>query len=326
MTPLGRALAERIKAEGPLSVEAYMEACNAYYYATRDPLGAAGDFVTAPEIHQMFGELVGAALADVWSRAGKPADAAYAELGPGRGTLASDALRVLRRAGFQGEVHLVETSPALREKQSRLLPEARFHESLAQLPTGPLLLAANEFFDALPVRQTVDGAERHVVLAANGFAFDRDGHVVEKSPAREQVAEELAKRLAAEGGAALIIDYGYAGKESGDTLQAVHGHRFSYVLDKPGEQDLTAHVDFAALADAARRGGAVPSCVASQGTWLETLGIASRAIALAAKNPQDTESISAARRRLCDEEEMGRLFKVMAIRSPRWPDVAGLEP
>jgi SAM-dependent MidA family methyltransferase len=264
-------------------------------------------------------------LADVWTRAGKPGDAVYAELGPGRGTLAADALRALRRAGFEGEVHLVETSPTLREAQSKLLPEAIFHDSIESLSAKPLLLAANEFFDALPVRQFVDGRERHVVLAGGGFAFDRDGAIVERSPAREEVAEKLGKHLAAHGGAAIIIDYGYSGGEQGDTLQAVRGHQFSYVLDHPGEQDLTAHVDFAALAEAARRGATVPSRIASQGTWLETLGIGARAMALAAKNPQDTEAIAAARRRLCDEEEMGRLFKVMAVRSPGWPEVAGLE-
>ena len=325
MTPLGKALSDRIKREGPLSVEAYMEACNSYYYSTRDPLGAEGDFITAPEIHQMFGELIGAALADVWVRAEKPDDAVYVELGPGRGTLAGDALRVLRRAGFEGDVHLVETSPTLREAQSKLLPEAIFHESLDTLPASPILLAANEFFDALPVRQFVDGRERHVILAAGGLAFDRDGAIVERSPVREEVGHQLAGLLAANGGAALIIDYGYAGGEQGDTLQAVRGHEFSYVLDHPGEQDLTAHVDFAALAEAARQAGAPVSRAVSQGSWLETLGIGARAMALAAKNPQDTESIAEARRRLCDEEEMGRLFKVMALRAPDWPDVAGLE-
>ncbi|HYC96192.1 MAG TPA: SAM-dependent methyltransferase, partial [Sphingomicrobium sp.] len=245
MTPLGRALAERIRNEGPLSVEAYMEACNAYYYATRDPLGASGDFTTAPEIHQMFGELIGAALADVWTRAGKPEQTVYAELGPGRGTLANDALRVMRRSGFEGEVHLIETSQALREVQAKLLPEAIFHETIDDLPAAPLLLVANEFFDALPVRQYVDGRERHVILAAGGFAFDRDGPIVERSPAREEAAERLAGHLSAHGGAAIIIDYGYSGGEQGDTLQAVRSHKFSYVLDHPGEQDLTAHVDFA---------------------------------------------------------------------------------
>ena len=302
-----------------------MEACNTYYYATRDPLGANGDFITAPEIHQMFGELVGAALADIWIRAGKPKDAVYGELGPGRGTLANDALRVLRRAGFEGAIHLVETGPALRDAQASLLPEANFHESVAELPAAPLLLVANEFFDALPVRQFVEGHERHLVLAGGGLAFDRDGPIVERSPAREEAAEQLARHLANHGGAALIIDYGHAGGEQGDTLQAVRGHQFSYVLDNPGEQDLTAHVDFAALVEATRRGGAVASRVTSQGTWLETLGIGARAMALAAKNPADTESISAARRRLCDEDEMGRLFKVMAMTGKDWPQVAGLE-
>ncbi len=322
---MARALAERIRKEGPLSVEAYMEACNAYYYATRDPLGAAGDFITAPEISQMFGELVGAALADIWVRAGRPADAIYAELGPGRGTLANDALRLLRRVGFEGEVHLVESSSALREAQARLLPEARFHDDLASMPDAPLLLVANEFFDALPVRQFVDGRERHIILAAGGFAFDRDGAIIEQSPAREEAAEQLARHLTDHGGAAIVIDYGYAGGEQGDTLQAVRGHKFSYVLDHPGEQDLTAHVDFAALAEAARRGGAKVSRIASQGTWLETLGIGARAMALAAKNPSDTECISAARRRLCDEGEMGRLFKVIGLTGKGWPEVAGLE-
>jgi SAM-dependent MidA family methyltransferase len=326
VTPLAKALVERIKSEGPLSVEAYMEACNTYYYATRDPLGARGDFTTAPEIHQMFGELVGAALADVWVRAGKPADAVYAELGPGRGTLAADALRVLRRAGFEGEVHLVETSPALRAAQSEMVPDAIFHDSIDTLPAAPLMLAANEFFDALPVRQFVEGQERHVVAAAGGLAFDRDGAIVEQSPARSQAAEQLGRHLATHGGVAIIIDYGYSSGETGDTLQAVRAHRYSYVLDSPGEQDLTAHVDFAALAAAAARGGTSVSRATGQGTWLETLGIAARAMALAAKNPQDTDRIAAARRRLCDEEEMGRLFKVMAIRSSKWPDVAGLEP
>ena len=325
MTPLGRALAERIRSESPLSVEAYMEACNSYYYATRDPLGASGDFTTAPEIHQMFGEMVGAALADVWVRAGRPADAIYVELGPGRGTLAADALRVMRRAGFAGQVHLVESSPALRERQAKLLPEAIFHEGMDELPAAPLLLVANEFFDALPIQQFVEGRERHVILAGGGLAFDRDGSIVERSPIREALAERLARHLAENGGAAIIVDYGYAGGEQGDTLQAIRGHRYSYLLDQPGEQDLTAHVDFAALADAARRGGATVSRVTSQGTWLETLGIGARAMALAAKNPADTESISAARRRLCDEDEMGRLFKVMAIIGRHWPDVAGIE-
>lgn len=318
-------LKARIAADGPIGVDEYMCAANAHYYATRDPLGASGDFITAPEIHQMFGELIGAALADVWFRAGKPIGAIYAELGPGRGTLANDALRVMRRAGFAGEVHLVESSPVLRQVQARLLPEARFHEDFSTLPPAPLLLAANEFFDALPVKQWVDGEERRVTHDGTTFRFTADGPVQETSPAREGVAGQLAGHLASNGGAAIIIDYGYSGGERGDTLQAVRGHRYADALITPGEQDLTAHVDFAALAEAARRDGARPGRIISQGTWLETLGIGARAMALAAKNPADTESISAARRRLCDEDQMGRLFKVMAITGRDWPEVAGLE-
>ena len=322
----GEQLKARIAAEGPIGVDDFMAAANAHYYATRDPLGPQGDFTTAPEIHQMFGELVGAALADVWTRAGRPADAAYGELGPGRGTLASDALRVLRRAGFDGAVHLVETSPVLRAKQAQLFPEAQFHDTLGSLPAAPLLMVANEFFDALPVKQWVGDRERRICVKDDRLEFTVDGTIRETSPARDAAARTLATLLAGHGGAAIVIDYGYAGGEQGDTLQAVRGHRFADPLEAPGEQDLTAHVDFAALAAAAQSCGASVSRVASQGTWLETLGIGARAMALAAKNPADTESIAAARRRLCDEGEMGRLFKVMALTGKNWPIVAGLEP
>jgi SAM-dependent MidA family methyltransferase len=318
-------LKARIAAAGSIGVDEYMATANAHYYATRDPLGAGGDFVTAPEIHQMFGELIGAALADVWGRAGRPASAAYAELGPGRGTLADDALRVLRRAGFGGEVHLVETSPVLRAAQARRLPEARFHDGLANLPPAPLLLVANEFFDALPIQQRVGEEERRVGIDRQGrLAFTADGTIHEVSPARTALVQALARHLADHGGAAIIIDYGYAGGEQGDTLQAVRGHRFADPLETPGEQDLTAHVDFGALAKAANVGEIRVSRVVSQGSWLETLGIGARAMALAAKNPQDTDRIAAARRRLCDEGEMGRLFKVMALTGKGWPAVAGV--
>ncbi|MGN6057263.1 MAG: SAM-dependent methyltransferase, partial [Sphingomicrobium sp.] len=208
MTPLEQALRERIQAEGPITVEAFMEACNEYYYATRDPFGAAGDFTTAPEISQMFGELVGACLADAWSRAGKPTDAIYAELGPGRGTLAADALRMLRSAAFSGHVHFVETSLVLRNMQRSAVAAAVWHESIESLPDVPLLLVANEFLDALPIRQFVHGRERRVHIAGGGFAFDRDGEIVEVSPAREQVVTVVAERLVRVGGVALLIDYG----------------------------------------------------------------------------------------------------------------------
>jgi NADH dehydrogenase [ubiquinone] 1 alpha subcomplex assembly factor 7 len=319
-------LRERIRAEGPISVEGFMEACNAYYYATRDPLGAEGDFITAPEISQMFGEVVGAALADCWARAGKPADAAYVELGPGRGTLAADALRVLRRAEFDGGVHFVETSPALREAQARRVPEAEWHETVETIPQGqPLLLVANEFFDALPVRQFVGGIERRVTIAAGGLAFDRDGEVVETSPVREAVAGEIAGQLKARGGVAVIIDYGHGKSAPGDTLQAVVRHGFSPVLADPGEQDLTAHVDFEALARVAGEAGVAVTPLVGQGEWLRRLGIEARAEALAKAHPERAEEIDATLQRLCDPQQMGQLFKVIAFHSPDWPAPAGLE-
>lgn len=323
MTPLERALRERIAAEGPITVEAYMEACNAYYYATRDPLGARGDFITAPEVSQMFGEMVGACLADCWTRAGKPRDAIYVELGPGRGTLAADALRVLRSAGFAGEVHLVEASPVLRDAQRKAVPNATWHESIEDLPAKPLLLAANEFLDALPIRQFVDGIERRVGVAAGGLAFDRDGEIVESSPARDSAVAAIATCLAAMGGVAVFIDYGHDKSAPGDTLQAVRGHGYAPVLANPGEQDLTAHVDFEALARAA---AAVKTTeLVTQGQWLEGLGIRARADALAAANPEKTDEVSAALERLTGPDQMGELFKVIAIHSPEWPAPAGFE-
>jgi SAM-dependent MidA family methyltransferase len=308
-----------------MTVEAFMGACNAYYYATRDPLGASGDFTTAPEISQMFGELVGACLADCWTRAGKPSDAIYVELGPGRGTLAADALRVMRSAGLRPAVHFVETSPILREAQAKAVPEAAWHDELSTLPNVPMLLAANEFLDALPIRQFVGGIERKVAIAAGGLAFDRDGEIVETSPARDQAVADIASRLAAFGGAALIVDYGHSKAAPGDTLQAVRGHRFAAVLDKPGEQDLTAHVDFETTAMAAREAGAAATDVVAQGAWLELLGIAARASALAGAHPERAKEIHAALHRLCGRDQMGELFKVIALHSPEWPAPAGLE-
>jgi SAM-dependent MidA family methyltransferase len=187
-----------------------------------------------------------------------------------------------------------------------------------------LLVAANEFFDALPMRQMVAGVERKVIGAAGGLAFDRDGEIVETSPAREQAMRELADRLVRQGGAALIIDYGHERSGPGDTLQAVRKHRFAHVLEAPGEQDLTSHVDFQALALAARGAGAKVSGVAEQGPWLERLGIMARARRLAAAAPERTGEIEEARARLCRPDRMGALFKVMAVHSPDWPAPAGL--
>jgi NADH dehydrogenase [ubiquinone] 1 alpha subcomplex assembly factor 7 len=325
VTPLERALRERIRAEGPITVEAFMEACNAYYYATRDPFGAAGDFTTAPEISQMFGEMVGAALGDAWARAGSPQEAIYAELGPGRGTLAADALRVLRSAGFSGDVHLVETSPILRGRQQSAVPDAQWHETVDSLPAKPLLLVANEFLDALPIQQFAHGNQRRVTIQAGGLAFDRDGDIVELSPAREQVVRTLAIALVKNGGVALFIDYGHARSGRGDTLQAVRRHGFAPVLADPGEQDLTSHVDFETAARVARDAGAAVTPVVTQGEWLKRLGIEARAESLARANPQRTDEIGDALERLTASEQMGELFKVMAIHAPHWPQPVGFQ-
>ena len=323
MTPLERALRERIAAQGPISVEAYMEACNAYYYATRDPLGVQGDFTTAPEISQMFGEMIGAALANCWKSAGSPADAIYAELGPGRGSLASDALRMLRVGGFLGETHFVETSPVLRDLQKQGVPGAISHESIEDLPARPLLLVANEFLDALPVRQHVGGIERRILVAAGGLAFDRDGEIVETSPARDVAVAAIATCIAAKGGVGLFVDYGYERSGPGDTFQAMRGHRFAPALANPGEQDLTAHVDFEAVARAARDAGASVTPVVGQGEWLIRLGIEARAQSLSRANADRVGEIQTALERLTSPDQMGTLFKVLAIHSPDWPTPAG---
>ena len=314
-----------IRTSGPISVEHYISLCNAHYYATRDPLGAAGDFTTAPEISQMFGEIVGAALADCWLRSGAPADAAYVELGPGRGTLAADALKVLRQAGFAGGVHFVETSPRLRAEQAKRVPDARWHEAVENLPPVPILLVANEFFDALPVRQWVGDDERRVTIDGDRLAFTAQGPIREDSPVREDAVRSIARHLGKHGGVALIVDYGHARSADGDTLQAVRGHQFADVLADPGEQDLTAHVDFEALAETAAADATVTR-VANQGEWLERLGVAARAAALAKAHPERAEEIAAERKRLCDAGAMGQLFKVMAMHAPRWPAPAGFAP
>jgi SAM-dependent MidA family methyltransferase len=323
VTPLERALRERIQAEGPITVEAFMEACNTYYYATRDPLGVSGDFTTAPEISQLFGELVGAVLADCWTRAGAPLDAIYEERGPGRGTLAADALRVMRSAGCAGEVHLVETSPALRDAQKTAVPAAQWHESVGDLPAKPLLLIANEFLDALPIRQHVNGIERKIQIAAGGLAFDRDGEILETSHARDEAINPVATCLAARGGVAIFIDYGHERSAPGDTLQAVHAHAFAPVLADPGEQDLTAHVDFEAVTAVARDVGASVTNVVTQGEWLSRLGIHDRAEALASSNPDRAGEVRAAAVRLTAPDQMGQLFKVIALHSPAWPAPTG---
>jgi SAM-dependent MidA family methyltransferase len=306
-----------------------MAAANAHYYASRDPIGRGGDFITAPEISQMFGELIGLALADVWVRAGRPAEVAFVELGPGRGTLAVDALRAMRAAALSPTIHLVETSPALRAKQAERLPDAHWHDSIATLPLDrPLLVVANEFFDALPIRQMIGGRERCIGLGVGG-GFRPDpamaAEIAEDSPTSQAIARELAGRLADQSGIAIIIDYGYAGPARGDTLQAVANHRPVEPFASPGEVDLTAHVDFTALARAAAEGGANIAGPIAQGCWLERLGIATRAAALAAAAPSRADEIHAAAARLTRPEAMGELFQVMAVAAPDWPMPEGLQ-
>jgi SAM-dependent MidA family methyltransferase len=326
---------------GAIPLAQYMALVNSHYYATRDPLGAAGDFTTAPEISQMFGELIGLWAADLSLRAGA-ADCAYVELGPGRGTLAADALRAMAKAGLTPPVHLVETSPVLREAQLQRLPEAMHHDAVETLPTDrPLIVIANEFFDALPIRQLlrsdtgwrermVDWDGTRLVPTLGEQRFDavipeilRDSEVVETSPASVAVMRELSARIAAHGGALLAVDYGYEGPLAGDSLQALHRHRFADPFDAPGEQDLTAHVDFAALAEAARAEGAVANKVVTQGALLEALGIAARAAALARAAPERQAEIETAWRRLCGHQEMGTLFKALAVTAPGWPIPGG---
>ncbi|SIN69137.1 NADH dehydrogenase [ubiquinone] 1 alpha subcomplex assembly factor 7 [Parasphingorhabdus marina DSM 22363] len=338
-------LAVRIAQNGPISLGEYMAVANAHYYGSRDPLGEAGDFVTAPEISQMFGELIGIWLADSWLRAGKPDPIHYVELGPGRGTLAADARRAMARFGLQPDMHLVETSPALKTKQAELVPEAHWHEDLANLPdTGPLFVVANEFFDALPIeqhvltehgwRQNMVARDRNKFVAVPGKLIAESpvatskkqfpaGTILESSPESVRVLGELSGRLATQGGAMLIIDYGHDRPGTGSTLQAVKGHMPVSPFDSPGESDLTAHVDFHVLANIARTRLLSVHGPAEQGQWLKSLGIEQRARALIDARPDQKEAVEAACHRLTHVDEMGRLFRVMAATSMNWPDPEG---
>ena len=322
MSDLAEKLRRRIAAEGPIPVSDYMAEANAHYYAARDPLGAAGDFTTAPEISQMFGELVGLWLADLWLRSGRPGRAHYVELGPGRGTLAADALRAMKGAGLIPDVHLVETSPVLRAAQVQRIPGAGWHDDLSTLAgEGPLLVVANEFFDALPVEQRDAGGRVRTVGLEDGRFVPIGAVETETSPASLAIAADLSRRIATQGGAALIVDYGHDRPGRGDTLQAVWRHAYADPFGAPGERDLTAHVDFSALAKAAegvRVSGPVP-----QGDWLDAMGLPVRAAALARAAPARTEEIEAARHRLSAPSQMGRLFKVLAFTAPQWQEPAG---
>ncbi len=341
MTPLEPILKAQIATQGPMSVSDYMATCLFHpehgYYSTRDPFGAKGDFVTAPEVSQMFGELIGLTLAQTWMDQGKPARIVLAELGPGRGTLMSDILRSAKAVpefADACEVHLVEASTKLREEQADTLRGAAptWHDHADQLPDDcPLYLVANEFFDALPIRQIIrDGdawRERQIGLENDQLTFGlsapapltalahrledtKDGDLVEFCPQANPILQSIAQRIDTQGGAALIFDYG-DWRSLGDTLQALHAHDKVNPLHKPGQSDLTAHVDFEALI---ANLPCTHSRITPQGIFLERLGITSRAQALA-KNlsgPALDQHI-AAHKRLTHPDEMGTIFKTLAL-------------
>jgi len=358
VTPLARRLAERIRRDGALSIADYMSEAlgdpDFGYYRKRDPFGAAGDFVTSPEISQIFGELIGLWCAASWEQMGRPDPVILAELGPGRGTLMADALRAIAvAADFRRalRLHLVETSPMLRQAQATRLAAAdpTWHDSIATLPAGPLILVANEFLDALPLHQFVRDPsgwrERRVGLDEDGeLAFIsnapdatamtalipqalRDaavGDIFETRPAAASLARALGTALGIHPGIALFIDYGHEASACGDTLQAVRRHRPEPVLAAPGETDLTAHVDFAAFADAAATAGARVWGPVPQGAFLAALGIAERAEQLLRHaTAAQIAALESACRRLLDPGEMGTLFKVLALAHPSLSAPAG---
>ncbi|MGY3439138.1 MULTISPECIES: class I SAM-dependent methyltransferase [unclassified Marinovum] len=352
MTPLEQILLERIGATGPISMADYMATCLLHpdhgVYTARDPLGAAGDFTTAPEISQMFGEMLGLALAQSWIDQGQPAAFTLAELGPGRGTLMADILRVGRKVpGFveAAQVVLVEASGTMRARQKAALGDhdVTWADHAGDLPDAPLWLVANEFFDALPVRQferqgagwcerRVGAKDGALVLGrteaapidalAHRLADTRDGDIVEIAPAFPAVTEAIGGRIAAHGGAALIVDYG-DWHSLGDTLQALRRHDPVDILDGPGTADLTAHVDFEAIAAAAP---CAHTRLTPQGVFLERLGITPRAQQLAnGLAPVALEAHIAAHRRLTHPDEMGTLFKVLGLLPKDAPPIPGLD-
>ncbi len=348
---LGELIDTQIRANGPISVATYMALCLTHprlgYYGAADPFGEAGDFITAPEISQMFGELIGFFCVNLWQQMGEPRSFTLLELGPGRGTLMQDALRAASRApGFTDALHLqlFESNVALRAQQQERL--GQYHPYWAgeidAVSDDPLIVVANEFFDALPIRQFVraeDGwHERLVGLRDGRRAFGLSpvalpeetmpeavrkagpGSVYEAGLAAQDVMQRLGRRIAAQRGALLAIDYGYARTQPGETLQAVARHAYADPLDLPGEADISAHVDFEALGAAARAVGLLTAPLATQDYFLRHLGIETRAEMLARANPQHAEGIRAALGRLTGKEAMGELFKAFCAHSP------GIEP
>lgn len=344
---MGDSLRRLIRETGPISLAQYMGESNARYYASRDPLGADSDFITAPEVSQMFGELIGLWFADLWVKMGSRKHIHFVELGPGRGTLSSDALRTARRYGFEPKLHFVETSPALRALQKAAHPDVIHHHDIGTLPEdAPLLIVANEFFDALPIHQLVRSAqgwhERMVGLEDGQLAFvagDRpmdaivpkgwkgasQGTLIETSAAASALMAEIARRLAQQGGAALIIDYGSFELRAGSTLQAIKGHRKVDPLSHPGEADLTAHVDFEMLKAVAQNNDAEVMGLQMQGEWLHQMGIEIRHEALMRKHPDQADVLRRQLNRLMADDQMGTLFKVLGICGRRWPIGAGFD-
>jgi SAM-dependent MidA family methyltransferase len=359
MTPLGEKLVRLISATGPIPVSDYMAHClfdpHHGYYTTREPFGAEGDFTTAPEISQMFGELVAIWLYNAWTFADRPDAPVLAEIGPGRGTLMRDIVRTLvwldpgfvRRTRFE----LVETSPRLREIQrtalAESLPAFAWHDSVETLPDGPLFIVGNELFDAIPIRQFVklksgwsermvglgeDGSLQFVAAAAGvepaGLPADAaaapEGAIFEVAPAREALMDVVAERIARGGGAGLFIDYGHVEAGLGDTLQAVGRHRYVDPLQAPGEVDLTTHVDFAALAAIAVAHG-LDHRLVTQGDFLLETGLLERAGSLGASaDERGREAIRGQVERLAGPDGMGTLFKVLTVARPavvRAPDL-----
>lgn len=336
-----------IRETGPISLAQFMGESNARYYASRDPLGEQGDFITAPEISQMFGELIGLWLADLWVRMGSRKRIHYVELGPGRGTLAKDALTAARRYEFAPVIHFVETSASLRAIQREAFPDCIHHHDISTLPDdAPLLIVANEFFDALPIHQLVRSADgwfdRLIGLDGDNFTFmagrERMDHLVppswtsaaqgamiETSPAAVALMAEIARRLREQGGAALIVDYGHLELRSGSTLQALKAHQKVDPFAHPGDADLTAHVDFELLKQVAEDHGADVMGLTYQGEWLRQMGIDTRMEALQRRNPKEGQKIRRQRDRLVEDNQMGTLFKVLGICGRRWPFGAGFE-
>lgn len=348
MTPLEVYLREMIAKTGPISVYRFMTKALMHpdygYYRKNDPLGQGRDFITAPEISQIFGELIGLWLADRWDAMGRPSLVRLVELGPGRGTLMADALRALSVVPNLREavsVHFVESNMTLRaaqEKQVARKIKTTWHDQLSDVPLGPTLLIANEFFDALPIRQFVRSAtgwaERVVTVGDNGFEFSlgpekadtppvpesllsvAPGSIVEICPAARDISAEIGRRLSAYGGAALVIDYGYRKSAAGDSLQAIRRHQYVDVFHRPGESDLTAHVNFEDLAKSATDAGGRVFGPVRQGAFLCALGIELRAAMLKRRATHKQKiDIDAAVRRLTSSDMMGDLFKVMAIQS-----------